>query len=470
MASPYSCLTATLATLALVQPAFTAENVSRDEALSAMRKATTFYREQVALHGGYVYYYSPDLKERRGEGVATATQIWVQAPGTPAVGMAFLKAYTATKDPYYLEAALEAAGALIYGQLESGGWTHSIDFDPQSPHAGRYRNGKGHGRNHSSLDDGVTQNALGFLMHLDRALEFKNEEVHTSVEVAKAALLKAQFPSGAFPQGWAGPVTAHPVLKASYPEYDWRTENRIKNYWDLPTLNDGVCGHVASVLIDAWQIYRDEACREALTKLGDFLILAQMPEPQPAWTQQYDHDMHPVWARKFEPPAIVSRESQDAMQTLLRIYEATGDKKYLEPIPRALAYLKRSVLPDGQLSRYYELQSNKPLYFTHAYQLTYDDSDVPEHYGWKIDSRIGKIESALARVKPAISPSKSKTRTAEQIRAIIDSLDAEGRWLSTYTGQGLVGQPKLKKGYRFIASEVFNENLEALSDFIAQRE
>src|SRR5262249_49276364 len=147
--------------------------------------------EHVALYGGYVYYYSPDLAQRWGEGVATDTQVWVQEPGTPAVGMAFLKAYEATKDPYYLEAAHEAAGALMYGQLESGGWTHSIDFNPKGEHVGQYRNGMGFGRNHSTLDDGVTQNALRFLIQLDRAMDFKNAAIHESVDVAKAALLKA---------------------------------------------------------------------------------------------------------------------------------------------------------------------------------------------------------------------------------------------------------------------------------------
>lgn len=32
------------------------------QAASAMKLAATFYREQVASHGGYVYHYSLDLK------------------------------------------------------------------------------------------------------------------------------------------------------------------------------------------------------------------------------------------------------------------------------------------------------------------------------------------------------------------------------------------------------------------------
>ena len=58
------------------------------------------------------------------------------------------------------------------------------------------------------------------------------------------------------------------------------------------------------ILIDVHQIYGDSTYKDALTRLGDFLVLSQMPDPQPAWAQQYDFEMKPVWARKFEPPAI----------------------------------------------------------------------------------------------------------------------------------------------------------------------
>ena len=89
-----------------------------------MHKAATFFRSKVASHGGYVYYYSIDLKQRWGEGVATSEQIWVQPPGTPTVGVAYLRAYEATGNRFYLDAATEVAETLVYGQLESGGWTN----------------------------------------------------------------------------------------------------------------------------------------------------------------------------------------------------------------------------------------------------------------------------------------------------------------------------------------------------------
>jgi hypothetical protein len=116
-----------------VAPAPAAEGsaVLSTEVKIALQRAVTFYRTQVASHGGYVYYYSPDLQQRWGEGPATKDQIWVQPPGTPTVGLAYLKAYEATDDRFYLDAAREAAEALVYGQLASGGWTNAIDFDPR---------------------------------------------------------------------------------------------------------------------------------------------------------------------------------------------------------------------------------------------------------------------------------------------------------------------------------------------------
>lgn len=443
---------------------------SRDEVLAAMRKAATFFHSKVAVNGGYVYYVSPDFSRRLGEGKASPTQVWVQPPGTPAVGLAYLRAYEATGEKLYLDAAREAAEALVYGQLVSGGWTNSIDFDPKSA-KGKYRNGKGGKWDTSSLDDGTTQTALRFLMQADRALNFQHRAIHEASEFGRRTLLAAQFEHGAFPQGWTKAVTGAKAVKANFPDYDWKTENRIKEYWNLPTLNDDHCGYLARTLLDGWEIYQDKACHAALVKLGDFLLLAQLPEPQPGWAQQYDLQMRPVWARKFEPPAVAGRESQDAIETLITVYRLTGDAKYLAPIPSALAWLKRSLLPDGRLARYYELQTNKPLYMTDDYQLTHDDSKVPKHYGWKTEPRLDAIENAFAAAKAkAPAPAPPQPKDMPSVEQIVRSLDEEGRWISTAAGgEMLVGQPKFKPGEQFIASAVFCRNLEALSDFVKTR-
>jgi PelA/Pel-15E family pectate lyase len=451
-----------------------AEPVSKESVTRAMKRASEFYRNKLAVHGGYVYYYSLDLQERWGEGKASPDQIWVQPPGTPTVGMAYLAAYRATGDPFYLDAATDAALALVYGQLKSGGWTNSVDFNPRSKLTAEYRNGKGRGKNNSTLDDGITQSAILLLIHVDQAHQFQHKKIHESAQIALNALLDAQFSVGAFPQVWTGPVPQIPAKKASFPAYDWRTEGRIKNYWDYYTLNDGLAGYVCTTLLDAYEIYKDERYKQAVLKLGDFLIQAQLPEPQPAWAQQYNYEMQPIWARRFEPPAITGGETQDVIETLLRIYQLSGDRKYLEPIPRALAWLKRSELPDGQLARYYELKTNRPLYMSRRgkqYSLTYDDSDLPRHYGWKITSQVKDLEREFKATKSGRPLQTAPRRTAilKQVKTILDELDDQSRWISVSTGERLVGQPKFPVKTRYIASDRFSSNLETLSEYLQER-
>ena len=420
------------------------------------------------MKGGYVYFYSTDLKRRLGEGVATPTEVWVQPPGTPTVGMAYLSAWRATGDDFYLEVARETGEALVYGQLQSGGWRNSIEFNPSGTGVDQYRNGKGRGKNYSTLDDGITQSALLMLILLDEALEMKVDSIHEAVEIGLSALLKAQFPNGAFPQVWQGPVSReHPIKKANYPDYDWRTEGRIKEYWDLYNLNDDIASYVCDTLLAGYRVYKKQAYIDAVAKLGDFLILAQMPEPQPAWAQQYNFDMQPVWARRFEPAAISGSESQGVMETLLKISSATGDKKYLAPVVPAVKYFERSLLPDGQIARYYELRSNKPLYMERrgkVYSLTYDDSDLPKHYGWKWPSRIASIKDAYRNVASGKGFPEKKANPGN-CKGVIEALDEKGRWLSSYQlGDRLVGQAKFQDGEEYISSEVFSENLTRLSE------
>ena len=91
-----------------------------------------------------------------------------------------------------------------------------------------------------------------------------------------------------------------------------------------------------------------------------------MPDPQPAWAQQYNAQMQPAWARKFEPASITGGESQGAIRILMDVYRHTGDKKYLAPIPAALDYLAKSEVSAGRLARFYELKTNQAALFHQA--------------------------------------------------------------------------------------------------------
>jgi PelA/Pel-15E family pectate lyase len=455
---------------ALAVSASAAEPPTRDEAVQALEKAVGFYRTQVARHGGYLWQYSGDLKLAEGEGkVDDAHTVWVQPPGTPTVGLAYLAAYEATGDKDYLAAAREAAGALIAGQLKSGGWTYRITFDPAGRKQAAYRSGGGpKGRNISTLDDDTTQAALRLLVRVDQALDFKDKEVHEAVEYALTALVKNQYPNGAWPQGFDRPPDPDqfPVKKAAYYPGDWPRAPVRKDYWTYYTLNDSCTLDTLEVMALAADVYRDPRYDTAVKKAGDFLLLAQLPDPQPAWAQQYDADMRPAWARKFEPPAVTAGESQRVLESLLWLYARTKEAKYLEPVPRALAYLKASRLPDGRLSRFYELKTNRPLYFTRKYELTHAADDLPTHYGFIVPSRLAAIEAEYDRLKAGRLPREAKpgaAKLAAAAKAAIDRMDARGAWVE----KGRLRHHGAEPASGVISSRRFAENVAALCRYVA---
>lgn len=446
-----------------------AQAPSKNEAREALRKAVTFFSTEVSAHGGYLWRYSADLKYRAGENAAEPLTVWVQPPGTPTVGEALLDAWLRTGEDVCREAVVAAGRALVQGQLESGGWTYRIEFDPKKRNNYAYRvpPNKPDGMNVTTLDDDTTQAAVRFLMRLDKALDFKDAEIHACVLSALEALLAAQYPNGAWPQRFSGPTdpAKHPVKQASYPETWSRTFPGV-DYMGYYTFNDNALADVIDTMFLATEIYGDGKYADAAKRGGDFILLAQMPDPQPGWAQQYDLDMHPAWARKFEPASITGGESQGVMRMLIDLYHRTGDEKYLEPLPRALAYYKSSLRPDGRLARFYELKTNTPLYFTLDYELTYSDADMPTHYAFIIGSDLDQIEAAYerARAEGPKPPTRDGVRkaSAADVREAMEGLDARGAWVTEGVVEGVANLGKIPS----IDCRTFIQRLNTLSAFI----
>lgn len=452
-------------------------------ARASMEKAVAFFRAHAGYRGAYVYRCGSDFAHREGENAAFAGTGWVEPPGTPAVGKAFLEAWRLTGSSLCLDAAVEAAHALVAGQLQSGGWDSRFELEPQHRQRYAYRTdgaspGKEKG-NYSTFDDNKSQSALLLLMLVDEALEFKDAAIHEAVGYALERMLAVQYPNGAWPQQFARPVDAaqRPVLRASYPESWSRTFPKV-DYRGYYTLNDGNMCDIIGMLFQAARIYGREDCRQAAERTGDFFLLAQMPDPQPGWAQQYDEQMHPVWARKFEPPAITGSESQEVMSTLLDLRRWTGNPKYLEPLPRALAYYETCLRPDGRLARFYELHTNKPLYFTKNYELTYRDDDMPTHYGFVVSSSLDQIRRRYeelqkdppAQASPPVDiPRKPRLTSslAKEAAQILAALDDRGAWLQA--GK-LEEWPEAEQPGQVVDSRTFVRNLRALAGFIAASE
>jgi len=461
-----------------------ADQLSHQQGREALLKAVQFFSHDVSAGGGCLWQYSSDLSQREGERQAKASQIWVQPPGTPSVGEAFLEAWLITREPALLKAARSAAHALANGQLVSGGWDYVIEFDPKHRPSRAYRldvaaTGRpaaAKAKNVTTLDDDTTQSALRFLMKIDAVLEFGDAKIHSAVKYALENLLKAQYPNGAWPQRYSEfPVADEfPIKPAAYPPV-WPREHPKLDYRGYYTFNDNTLADLIDTFFLAGEIYRNDEYSQAARRAGDFILLAQMPEPQPAWAQQYNADMHPAWARRFEPASITGGESQGVIRILMSLYRQTADDRYLKPVPRALDYLDRSKLTDGRLARFYELKTNRPLYFTTEYVLTCKDNDLPTHYGFKISSYVDRLRSEFAQTKSAgrstqplwtskrSRPGSSKSLT-NQAAKLIDQMDSRGAWTEdgNLRAKGNDVRPR-----KIITTRTFMRNLRTLSRFVA---
>jgi hypothetical protein len=475
----------------------------RERAQAALRKAVEFYRTRVATGGGYHFAYAEDLSYGRSEMSEGPTRVEIQRDGTPLVGMAYLEAYEATRDGYYLEAARDVARALVKGQYCSGGWDYFIEFDPQKRSQFPYRvdgacgkSESGSSRRPTTLDDNVTQAAARVLMRVDRELDFRDAEIHAAARFAFDSLIEAQYPNGAWPQRYSDvpDPKEFPVTRAGYPA-SWPRTWPGSSYYTHYTFNDNSIVDALDAMLEAARVYREPRYLAAAEKAGEFILLAQMPEPQPGWAQQYDREMHPAWARRFEPPSITAGESQSVMRALLLLYRETGNKRYLEPLPRALAYYQKSILPPVDnpseirrracpaptpcAARFYELKTNRPLYITKGtrvtaldqgattvdgYELSYSDESVITHYAVLVSgAAFAEIEreyndvrgaaaasvkrpdrlrglSPWAGVRPAAAAASDRNpgpnELEPRVRSIIDAMDARGAWVE----DGVIGK------------------------------
>jgi hypothetical protein len=279
---------------------------------------------------------------------------------------------------------------------------------------------------------------------MDKELQFGQEHLHEAALYTLNGVLKAQYPCGAWPQRFGGELeNPDPELRQARFPQQWTREYPGTRYDRFYTLNDNTINDLIVTLLDAWEVYGDDRYLQAAQRGGDFLLLAQLPEPQPGWAQQYNRQMEPAWARKFEPPAITGGESQGVMRTLIELYRRTAEiddqaKRFLKPVPRAIEYYRSLLLPDGRLARFYEIGTDRPLYFTKDYRLTYDSSDMPTHYGFITRSSLDAIERELVSIqqtsperlrKPDPRPGRRSDSLNQHVTRLVEELDERGAWV-----------------------------------------
>ncbi len=463
----------------------------RTKALGRMRNAAKYFHDVVARHGGYAWHHNAtNLSERWGDIQLDADQIMIQSPGTADVTIAFVEAALADPaTPALKTYALDAAMALRHGQIKSGGWRLYADFKPTPTLRGCYLNTTAScscgGCTTTSYDDQVTQNALIAMMRTDQLLGFANPAISGSSAYARARVETSQFPGhGGFPQGFAGPVAARPALPASYPPSIGTScglatcyaNSYTIEYWDDPTLNDNLASAFVEMLYWARETYPAQATtyQSMLTAFGDFLRRAQLPQPQPAWAQQYDIQMQPRWARNWEAPANAGQESQDVMWALLRLYQLDpGVPANRDAVGTALAYLETvDHAGDTLLHRYIELDDTAPSnigFYTvrpGGYPAQFSLSPPTyQNYGWVGPSQLAAIRAEYDRLASDTTVMK---RSCHQLRAdtaqAVDTAVNNERWITTYPSGPRSGATPGD----YLDTGTFVRNMRTLAEFVTR--
>jgi len=433
------------------------------EAEQAMARATQFMVEKVSTNGGYVWYYMPDFSRRWGEMEAYKTMIWLQNPGTVCMGHLFLEAFRATGNEYYYQAAEKAAAAVIWGQSSEGGWNYVVDFAGDRSLKQWYNTiGKNgwrleefqHYYGNSTFDDDVTSDAARFLLRM--YLEKMDPKYKPALEKAINFILVSQYPAGGWPQRFP---LKYDFNKLGHPDYT-----------SYHTFNDDVIWENVHFLIQCYLTLGEERYLDPIRRGMNFYLISQ--DACGAWGQQVSLDLKTIGARTYEPDAFLPGTTFDNAMLCLKFYQYTGDKKFLDCVPKAISWLEATVLPAekraaGKYSHatFVEMGTNKPIYVHRKgsnvkfgyYYVDYNDDKLLAHYGGKgriWPEQLKKEYTRLAALSPdevtKDSPLKTEaflkdgipqkyydlnrdifrgTAKENQVKEIINLLDKENRWL-----------------------------------------
>ncbi len=461
-----------------------------DAVRDAMKRATRYMYDKVSNQGGFLHSYAEDFSRVFGELEAYPSMVWVESPGTPAVGQLMLDAYHATGDEYYYDMALRSASVLIRGQLPCGGWNYKFDLAGPASEKRWFAtigaNAWGAGEHNqyygnATFDDDVTPGVTRFLMRL--YLEKNDPSLKPALDKAIDLLYRAQYPCGGWPQRFP--------LMDSHPDR-WGNPD----YTPCVTFNDAATLHNIQLLLDAYLLLGDERALEPLMRGMNCVRTLQQGAPTAGWADQYDPVRFvPAKARDFEPASISSRLTADICLKLIEYYELTGNTNFLSGIPAALDFLRSVALSDEQCAkvgmnpgrsrivcpRFSEPLTARPLYIHRRgnhinngeYYVDQNPDNIIKHYASLVYINIAGLEREYNRALalrpadlvagsplyanapyalPRLVTAQIASADPAAAASVVSSLDAQGRWIvalsnvkAPYIGPGNPADPKAEK-------------------------
>lgn len=290
------------------------------------------------------------------------------------------------KASWYASAeARKIADNVIQYQSSQGGWPKSTDIARPPLTPGDFPP-EGGGRA-NSIDNDATTVPMEFLAKVIHAKGGKKYQA--TFGRGMDYLFKAQYPSGGWPQFW--PLRGN--------QYFSRVTFNDDAMIRVMRLLQGIAGGKAPYgFVDK---KRRALAAKSVQRGIDFILKSQVKQngKLTAWCAQHDEKtLQPVWARTYEPPSLSGQESVGITRFLMSIEHPSPE--IIKAIEGAVAWLQAAAIkgvrlnsvvnPDGRTersltpdpkapplwARFYELESNRPLYLDRDSVYRYNFSEI----------------------------------------------------------------------------------------------
>ena len=306
--------------------------------------------------------------------------------GSVALGAVRWREEVLEQPPHWYRSAeaRAVADSVVRYQSPQGGWPKSTDLTtPPRSLDDVPRPGDGRA---NSLDNDATTLPMAFLARVAHATgETKYED---SFVRGVDYLLAAQYENGGWPQFW-------PLRDGYYSRITYNDGAMIRA---MTILRDVAGGESPYDFVDR---RRRKRSAEAVARGIECILKTQIKQngKLTAWCAQHDEKtLKPAWARSYEPPSLSGGESVGIVRFLTTIDEPTPE--IVAAIEGAVAWLRsvemhgvrlesarredgrteKWLVPDSQApplwARFYELETNRPLYLDRDSVFRYDFAEI----------------------------------------------------------------------------------------------
>ncbi|WNH10437.1 hypothetical protein [Thalassobellus suaedae] len=271
------------------------------------------------------------------------------------------------------------------------------------------------------------------------------------------------------------------------------SKNGFPDYSSFYTFNDDVIWENINLLIQCYLVLGEQRFLDPIHKGMNFYKISQ--DSCGAWGQQLNMKMETASARTYEPAAYLPGATSENAFLLMKFYELTGDKTFLEGVPKAISWLEKVALPTDKVEghrthpTFVDVKTNKAIYVHRKgsnvkygkYYIDEDDKNLLSHYYGKGGVPLEKLKEEYNKMSQLsaeevskdspLKPAQFKYEGTPQkyynlnrfsfqfnvdeakVKEIVSALDDQNRWLTT---RAFISNPYIGDGKKTELTDAYS--------------